>query len=90
MKWTEAKVFTNNTTITNTWFIYEHIITKFDYPLKLINNQGGHFINKIIEILIVEFFYKPQKGHNLLPPREWLNKKHQQGVGGHFKEDNQL
>jgi hypothetical protein len=56
----------------------------------LINNQGGHFINKIIEILIVEFFYKPQKGHNLLPPREWLNKKHQQGVGGHFKEDNQL
>jgi hypothetical protein len=66
MKWTEAKVFTNNTTITNTWFIYEHIITKFDYPLKLINNQGGHFINKTIEILIVEIFYKPQNGHNLL------------------------
>jgi len=25
-----------------------------------------------------------------VPLREWLNKKHQQGVGGHFKEDNQL
>jgi hypothetical protein len=58
--------------------------------LKLINNQGGHFINETIEILIAKIYDKPQEGHNLLPPREWSNKKHQQGVGGHFKEDNQF
>jgi hypothetical protein len=37
-----------------------------------------------------EIYDKPQEGHNLLPPREWLSREHQQGVGGYFKEDNQL
>jgi hypothetical protein len=76
--------------IANTRFLYEHIIIKFNCPLKLINNQGGHFINETIEILIAEIYDKPQESHNLLPLKEWSSKRHQQGVGGHFKEDNQL
>ncbi len=54
MNQTEAKAFTNNTTIANTRFFYEHIIIKFVCPLKLINNQGGHFINETIEVFIAE------------------------------------
>jgi hypothetical protein len=39
MKWVEPKALTNNITVVIFWFIYEHIITKFDCPLELINDQ---------------------------------------------------
>ncbi len=58
--------------------------------MKLINDQGGHFNNETSEILIAKFMINHKKVANLLPPREWSSKKHQQGVGVHFKEDNQL
>jgi hypothetical protein len=35
-------------------------------------------------------FLLQKEGHNLLPLKEWSSRKHQQGDGGHFKEDNQL
>lgn len=38
----------------------------------------------------IEIYNKPQEGHNQLPPKEWSSEEHQQGVRGHFKEDNQL
>jgi hypothetical protein len=36
-------------------FIYEEIITQFGCPTHLVNDQGNHFINKTIEILVEEF-----------------------------------
>jgi hypothetical protein len=38
-----------------TKFIYENIITKFGCPTHFISDQGSHFINKIIEVLVAKF-----------------------------------
>jgi len=45
MKWVEAKALTNNITVAIAQFIYEHIITRFDYLLKLINDQRCSNLN---------------------------------------------
>ena len=36
-------------------FIYGNIITRFGYPINLINDQGSHFINKTIKTLTDQF-----------------------------------
>jgi hypothetical protein len=41
-------------------FLYEYIITKFGCPTHLVNDQGSHFINEIMEILTVEFMITHQ------------------------------
>jgi hypothetical protein len=33
-------------------FIYENIVTRFGYPIELINDQRTQFINSIIEVLL--------------------------------------
>jgi hypothetical protein len=33
-------------------FIYENIITRFGFPLTLINNWGTHFVNETIKVLM--------------------------------------
>jgi hypothetical protein len=89
MKWIKAKAFTNNTLIANTRFLYEHIITKFDCPLKLINNQGGHIINETIEILITKFMINHKKA-TTYGKGNGQAESNQHGVGGHFMEVNQF
>jgi len=54
-KWVEAKVLRNNTTMVTTWFLYKFILMWFSCPLTLVNNQGMHFINDIIQILTTHF-----------------------------------
>lgn len=36
-------------------FIYENIITIFGCPLTLISDQGTHFVNKMIQVLLMKF-----------------------------------
>jgi hypothetical protein len=36
-------------------FIYENIITRFGFPLTLINDQRTHFVNELIKILLNKF-----------------------------------
>ncbi len=54
-KWVEARTLRDNTTKGTIKFIYENIITRFGCPTHFISDQGNHFINKIIEVLVVEF-----------------------------------
>jgi hypothetical protein len=67
-KWAEAEPVKNCTKETTTKFIYENIVTRFNCPLTLINDQGTHFINGTIKVLLKKFlidhmkmtFYHPQ------------------------------
>ncbi len=80
IKWVEAKAFRDNTTKGATKFIYENIITKFGCPTHLVNDQGNHFINKTIKVLVEEFiivhhksttYYVQGNGHAKLTNKPW-------------------
>jgi hypothetical protein len=55
IKWVEAKVLGNNITKNIAKYIYENIITRFGCPTHFVSDQGSHFINKTIEVLVEEF-----------------------------------
>ncbi len=60
-KWVEAKALHDNTTKNIVKFIYEQIIIHFGCSTHLVNDQGSHFINKTIEILVEEFMISHHK-----------------------------
>jgi hypothetical protein len=60
-KWEEVELVKNCTKETMAKFIYENIVTRFDCPLTLINNQGTHFVNGTIEILLKKFMIDHRK-----------------------------
>jgi hypothetical protein len=51
----EAKTLRDKIAQSIVKFIYENIIICFGCPTHLVNDQGTHFINRKIEILIQEF-----------------------------------
>jgi hypothetical protein len=60
-KWVEAKTLHDNTTKNIVKFIYEKFIICFGCLTHLVNDQGIHFINKTIEILVEEFMISHHK-----------------------------
>jgi len=54
-KWAEAEPFETCTKEVTTKFIYENIITRFGCPLTLISDQGTHFVNDTIQVLLKKF-----------------------------------
>ena len=60
-KWVEAEPVPSCTKEVATKFIYENIITRFGCPLPLISDQGSHFINQTIQILLKEFLIDHHK-----------------------------
>ena len=51
-KWAEVEPVDTCSSEVASKFIYEKIITRFGYPLTLVNDQGSHFINKTNATLI--------------------------------------
>ncbi len=66
-KWVEAKALRDYMAKNIIKFIYENIITKFGRPAHFINDQRNHFINKIIEILVVKFMIVHHKSTTYYP-----------------------
>ena len=60
-KWVEAKALTDNSTKKTTEFIYKQIITRFGCPLELVNDQGTHFLNELVEALTSTFQIKHKR-----------------------------
>jgi transposase InsO family protein len=60
-KWLESEAVENCTKESVTKFIYENIVTRFGYPLTIIDNQGTHFINGTIEVLLKNFMIGHRK-----------------------------
>jgi transposase InsO family protein len=54
-KWAEAEPVETCTKEVTTKFIYENIITRFGCPLTLISDQGTHFVNETIQVLLNKF-----------------------------------
>ncbi len=63
----EAKALRDNTVKSITKFIYEQIITHFSCPTHFVSDQGNHFINKTIEILVKEFIISHHKSTTYYP-----------------------
>ena len=60
-KWAKAELVPSCTKVVAAKFIYENIITRFGCPLTLISDQGSHFINQTIQILLIEFLIDHHK-----------------------------
>ena len=54
-KWAKAKPVDTCSNEIAAKFIYENIITRFGFPITLINDQGSHFINKTIKTRTDQF-----------------------------------
>jgi hypothetical protein len=48
-------------------FINENIITQFGHPTHLVSDQGSHFINNFIELLVQEFVITHHKSITYYP-----------------------
>ena len=54
-KWVEAKATICNDAQTTAKFLYEFVFTRYGLPIKIVSDQGVHFINDVIEFLLQEF-----------------------------------
>lgn len=51
----------NNAAVSTARFIYKQIVTRYDIPIQITTNGGGHFIKHVIRLMMTEF----QIFHNL-------------------------
>ena len=59
-KWVEVKALRDSTTTSTTKFLYEFIWCRYGCPIKLISDQGGHFLGQVVESLTT-FYVVVQK-----------------------------
>ena len=71
-KWVEAKPLRDNTTPSTTKFLYEHIWCRFGCPIELISDQGGHFLNAVIDSLTQHYGVVHNKSTSYYPQENGL------------------
>jgi len=54
-KWVEAQTLHTNIVAITIKFLYQHIFTKFGFPLTIVTYQGTHFIIDVIRYLFHHF-----------------------------------
>ena len=59
--WDEATMVKDCTATTDSNFFFENVVTRFGCPKILINDQGTHFVNQLIEELTKEFQIQHRK-----------------------------
>ena len=50
-KWVKAKALHDNTAVSIAKFVYEYLWCQFGFPIELVSDQGGHFLNLLIRDL---------------------------------------
>lgn len=63
-KWAKARALPDNTLVSTTRFIYEQIVTRYNIPIQITSNRGGHFVNHVVHLMMTEF----RIFHNLSSP----------------------
>ena len=71
-KWVEAKALRDNTVMSTTKFIYEYLWFQFAYPIELISDQGGHFLNRLIRELTTHYAVVHKKSTSYYPQANGL------------------
>ena len=54
IRWAEATPVVDCITATVARFLFDNIVARFGFPRILMSNQGSHFINHTVSVLIVE------------------------------------
>lgn len=57
-KWVEAIALRDNTAWDTAKFFYENILTRFGCPHHFLSDQGVHFNNEVIQVLIEHFLLR--------------------------------
>jgi hypothetical protein len=57
-KWVEVKALCTNTVVVTAKFLYDHIFTRFGYPLTIVTHHDTHFINDVICYLTNHFILR--------------------------------
>ncbi len=65
----EIQALRTNTTVVIAKFRWEHIVTRFGYPLTIVIDQGTHFINAAISYLTNHFIMRHNNFTIYYPPR---------------------
>ena len=53
-KWAEAIPTFKNTTKTTAYFLFNHVITRFDVPKEIVTYNGSHFRNSFMDELMTK------------------------------------
>ena len=74
-KWVEAIALRDNKAASVARFLYKNIMTRFGCPIKLVSDQGVHFLNSVIAELTSKHMILHKKIHTISSSGQWASRK---------------